>query len=713
MARRKTSRPTDRELTILRILWDNGPSTVRRILKDKCGNPRTSGIWAFAVNIVVACLAVGAACAQNRPEKPVAASNNEIKQTKSLYRAANYGNIDSGTNTKVLHFPPDQSVGVVYVQDEDLFIPETVKGFHSGYSYAERENFCPAKGDVRIPAGKRVILTIRGVGATPNRFRKALESLGPDDLYGLEFFFLSPVRIDDDLMALIARLTGLKILSLDGVQVTPRGLALVSQLPQLEHLYTPKGMSDAGMAEIAKIQSLKDLNVFLDRMTDEGLRSLGKLTSLEVMNLYGNPKMTDEGLRALIQLRSLKHLRLGKEGLFTDRGMTHLAAMPSLKVLWLDTPNVTDEGLRRLARSRSLERLCICWLDKITDRGIAYLTAMPQLKGLNAMHLKLLTDATMAHLATMPNIDDLRLPYGFTDAGINHLAKLDRMKYLWVNCADNSQLTDKSLATISNLRRLEELHISGTGFTNEGIKLLRNLQNLSTLHIAFWFGLDNETLKLLAGLPKLRDLSWSSSDNVTMSGLSTLNNLAGLESLSVYDIRQDNGGLDLSGHKKLRRLSIMMRHHTTRVGNEFVTTWDEYHDSDLTSLSGLTNLEDLSLTGPGIGDTGLRHLSSLTNLKYLQIGGGANLTDDGLRYLTNMRRLDSLFIGDSRITGQGLAHLYPLKTLHIIRIKSAIPVSGKAIARLRTELPHLQILDISRPKPPPVRPRTSRPRGRP
>ena len=31
MARRKNPRPTDRELTILRILWDNGPSTVREV----------------------------------------------------------------------------------------------------------------------------------------------------------------------------------------------------------------------------------------------------------------------------------------------------------------------------------------------------------------------------------------------------------------------------------------------------------------------------------------------------------------------------------------------------------------------------------------------------------------------------------------------------------------------------------------------------------
>ena len=31
MARRKSTRPTDRELTILRILWDKGPSTVRQV----------------------------------------------------------------------------------------------------------------------------------------------------------------------------------------------------------------------------------------------------------------------------------------------------------------------------------------------------------------------------------------------------------------------------------------------------------------------------------------------------------------------------------------------------------------------------------------------------------------------------------------------------------------------------------------------------------
>ncbi|MHC4501608.1 MAG: redoxin domain-containing protein, partial [Planctomycetota bacterium] len=42
---------------------------VRRILQDKCGNPRTGMRWALAVTVVVACVAVGVAFAQARPAK--------------------------------------------------------------------------------------------------------------------------------------------------------------------------------------------------------------------------------------------------------------------------------------------------------------------------------------------------------------------------------------------------------------------------------------------------------------------------------------------------------------------------------------------------------------------------------------------------------------------------------------------------------------------
>jgi hypothetical protein len=326
---------------------------------------------------------------------------------------------------------------------------------------------------------------------------------------------------------------------------------------------------------------------------------------------------------------------------------------------------------------------------------------MPQLRGLDVSSATL-TDADLADFGAMPNLDDLCLPWGFTDAGINHLADCKHLKRLRAQCVDKSPLTDKALAAISTLHELEDLSIAGMGFTDEGIELLLKLENLQALHLP-WFGPDgwsNDNLRRLIELPKLRDLSFGSSGRVTMSGLNVLNKLADLESLCPSDVAQDGGGLDISGLKKLKRLRIDMRHHTTKTGGQFVTTYDTWRDSDLACLSGLTNLEDLSLVGYGIGDAGLEHIVSLTNLKYLQISGGPNLTDDGLKHLARMHRLDSLFIADSRITGQGLAHLYPLKTVHIIRLTSAVPVSENALARLRTELPHLQTLEITQPQQP-------------
>ncbi len=606
--------------------------------------------------------------------------------------------------TRVLHFPQDQSVGVVYLQDEGMVIPETVHGFHPGHAYAEMENFSPARGKVRIPPGKRVTLTIRGVGATPDRIRTALESLGPDDLYGLQFLFIPPSRpiYIDDQMPLVARLTGLRTLSLGSAEVNPRSLSLLTSLSRLEQLYAPDKTSDAAMAEIAKMQSLKILDIGPSRMTDEGLRSLGELTSLEVLGLYGNAGVTDAGLKALTQLRSLRHVRLGKDGPFTDRGMEYLAAMPALKVLWLDTHNVTDEGLRQLSKSRSLERLNVHWLEKITGRGVAYLKDMPQFKGLDVGSARL-TDADLTHFGAMPNLDDLCLPWGFTDAGISHLANSKHLKRLWVNCVSGSPLTDKALAAISTLHELEDLSIAGTGFTDEGIELLLKLENLQALLLP-WFGpdgLSNDNLNRLTALPKLRDLSFGSSGGkVTMSGLNALNKLEGLESLCPGDVVQDDGGLDISGLKKLKSLRIDMRHETSRTGNQFVTIYDAFRQSDLACLSGLTNLESLSIWGAGIGDAGLEHLASLTNLKYLYILGGPNLTDDGLKHLAGMHRLDTLTIGDSRITGEGFAHLYPLKTIHIIFLTSAVPISENALTRLRTEMPHLQALEITQPEQP-------------
>ncbi|MFZ2148619.1 MAG: M56 family metallopeptidase [Sedimentisphaerales bacterium] len=57
---------------------------VRRILQDKCSNPRTGAVWALTVSIVAAFLAIGIACAQTRPAVQTSTVQDKNVPTISL-----------------------------------------------------------------------------------------------------------------------------------------------------------------------------------------------------------------------------------------------------------------------------------------------------------------------------------------------------------------------------------------------------------------------------------------------------------------------------------------------------------------------------------------------------------------------------------------------------------------------------------------------------
>jgi len=390
-----------------------------------------------------------------------------------------------GLPERVLHFPPNQSVGEIVLVDANYVVPEVSREFHPGYVFTPGQPLGPARGEVHIPVGQCVSLHLGGKGVTRQQCIDCLKSLDPNAVQDLDF--LAPLQVDDSFLPYVARLTGMTHFCPVTARFTPHGWSLLRLLPCLEHICTPHGLTDAEMAEIAKLPVLREMEIVADRFTDAGLASLGNMRTLQVLHLEGTPMMTDEGLRSLAKSTSLRHLRLS--GPFTDKSLAYLAAMPSLKVLWLEAPKVTEEGLRLLAQSKSLERLCMPWIDTITDRGVMHLKAMPRLMALG-------------------------------------------------------------------------------------------------------------------------------------------------------------------------------------IGNA------------------------------GKSDAGLARLASLTNLEVLAIKGGASLTDNGLKPLAGMPKLRALEIYHSRITEQGLPYLYPIKTLDSIQIKSSVPIDQKAIARLRTELPKVQTLDISQPEPP-------------
>jgi len=385
-----------------------------------------------------------------------------------------------GLPERVLHFPKDQSIGEIALVDENYVVPEISREFHPGYVFAPSQYLGPAQGEVRIPAGKCVCLHLGGRGVTRQQCLDCLRSLRPDDVQDLDF--LQPVQADDGYMPYVARLTGMTHFCPVFARFTPKGWSMLRQLPRLEHICTPHGLTDADVAEIVKLPALREMEIVADRLTDAGLASLAKAGRLEVLHLEGNRTMTDDGLRAFAEMKSLRHLRLS--GPFTDRGMTHLAAIRSLKVLWLEAPNVTEEGLRPLCQSRSIERLCVPLMDRITDRGVAYLRAMPKLKALGAGNAHS-ADGGLASLASLTSTEVLAIKGGssLTDDGLRPLANMPKLRALEIY---SSRITDQGLAYLYPCKTLDSIQIkSSVPVSRQGIaKLKTELPNVQILDIS-------------------------------------------------------------------------------------------------------------------------------------------------------------------------------------------------------------------------------------
>jgi hypothetical protein len=96
-------------------------------------------------------------------------------------------------------------LGKLHTQDADTVRELTYWSHWTGTGEGELEYLCEAQGDVQVPAGKRLSLTV--TKASP-RDLSALSKLRPDDLYGLGFevSLAGPVTLSEGWMKHIAHL---------------------------------------------------------------------------------------------------------------------------------------------------------------------------------------------------------------------------------------------------------------------------------------------------------------------------------------------------------------------------------------------------------------------------------------------------------------------------------------------------------------------------
>jgi len=591
------------------------------------------------------------------------------------------------TKARVLHFPPERSLGMLFTLDEG--IQRKIKDYHYWIDGTEMkwDYLGEAMGEVPVPTGKRVRLALNM--ASGNNL-SGLAQLRSNDLYELSL----GERADDGCLAHVARLTGLRGLlfprsyTAEGKMpfFSQRGLKQLAALKSLERLDAPDQLTDAGLAALVEaLPQLKRLHLGRNQLTDAGLAALPRLTALEELTIGGG-RISNGGLAALARLPALQYLSLWGN-LLNDGALVQVRQIASLKT-FVPTDSITDDGVAHLAGHAGLEELDL-FNTKVTDRGVEHLKSLPSLRAVNLRKRDFdrknppITDTATAHLKAIPTLEQVSLcADGLTDEGVINLARLPRLKHVelplpqWNDPKNyRAYYTEKSIKELARVRSLEHLSLAGPGVTDAALGHIARLANLRSLTL-FGCPISDVGLEKLTALRALEELTIMGNSDVTIGGLNKLNCLDRLTNLRVHSLGQEGTPLQIGGLERLEYLMI-----STDKGSTF-------HDSDLACLANLKRLKWVQMgIELGITDAGMANLSGLRAIDRLVIGG-AGLTDRSLAVLADMPRLDLVTISGD-FTDAGLSRLEGLKGLRFATIRSANNFSSAAKARLRENLPNL------------------------
>lgn len=186
-------------------------------------------------------------------------------------------------------------------------------------------------------------------------------------------------------------------------------LERLTQVPGIDKLPMDlrdlKRVTDAGLVFLARLHGVRRLSLESPHITDQGLAWLSTLSKLDDLSLE-RTRITDAGLVHLRELPRLKVLYL-RGCRVTDAGLEHLAGSRKLEALYLDHTWITDDGLIHL---RSLPRLRRLYLERcrITNDGLAHLGKLTSLEGLDLSGTKV-SDAGLIHLRRLRGLEFLAL----------------------------------------------------------------------------------------------------------------------------------------------------------------------------------------------------------------------------------------------------------------------------------------------------------------
>jgi beta-lactamase regulating signal transducer with metallopeptidase domain len=377
---------------------------------------------------------------------------------------------------------------------------------------------------------------------------------------------------------------------------------------------------------------------------------------------------------------------LGLESL-SDERLTALARLPACRSLMLGQETLSVAGFRRLSKMAvGVESLQL--RGGVEDDSLVAVGQIHSLRELQLQQAKI-TDAGLAHLATLGNLEKLQLfdCRGVKGAGYASLAPIQSLRELQIFGPTIDAKASEALAKLTQLETLmlQPYRLPPDGLKAADVQALKNLKNLRTFSVMLQAPASDAAKRATAGailavasqLPMLRQLS-AIGIIADADALAAVAKAPKLEELTLYDIALSDRLLTALGElKSMKQLNLASKGGVTEA------LWPK--------LTGLKQLTSLSLEGSSLDDANLAQLANLTALEKLNLPG-SNITGTGLKALTNLKQLKWLTLSDSPFADDGAEALRELPTIEWLNL-SKTKITDRAIDAIAT-LPRLFILNL-------------------
>jgi hypothetical protein len=381
----------------------------------------------------------------------------------------------------------------------------------------------------------------------------------------------------------------------------------------------------------------------LTRETARGLAERG-VTGVKV-----DAAIPPGALALLAEIPTLQRLDLSEHTELTDHDVAFLARMPQLTaVAFARWGRVGDGAVAALAGKPGLSRVMLG--PGLTDAGVEKLRDFPALAApldadslLSISSARTLTDRALAAIGTLQGVVGLDVHLSvfgsplYTAAGVAHLKKMGSLESLNYH---GQLVTDAVLREIAAIPRLRWLHAQDVASGDDGFIALGQCTTLETAALRFCHGVTNRGVAALSQLPRLESLNVGG-HRLTDDAFAPLAGARALRELSP-SLSRDGAFVHIARIPHLERLVNMYNRSTTDVATRHLAAHPalarysafgtQITDASLRILAGLPSLEAVELDNLfGITDTGLLALARAPKLQRLSVDTCAGVNGEWLK----------------------------------------------------------------------------------